>query len=360
MPKIMKTGPVRVVNVLGSKRAGGAETFFIRLAVALHGRKDVAQTVVVRENSWAARQLAAAGVSFEALPFGGLWDALLGTTRRRLRGLCLQKQVQVVVAFMNRAAMHTPMGPWVNVGRLGGYYDLKYYRGKMLHLIGNTKDLVRYCVGHGWPAGHVHYLPNFIPAPSAGWEKEGAAVRKRLGILPTAKVGLVAARLHPVKGHATVLRALAGLPKDFHVIFAGDGKLEAELRDLASSMGLAGRVHGVGWADAVSGYAAAADVWLVPSTHEPLGNSVLDAWAHGVPVISTRTAGPVSLITDGKDGLLVDIDDAEGLAAAWRKVAGDAKLSKALAAAGARVFARDFCEDVVVGAYVKFYQDIVI
>ena len=63
---------------------------------------------------------------------------------------------------MSRATSFVPTkGDFVRVGRLGGYYDLKYYR-HCDHLIGNTRDIVTYVRRHGWPAERAHYLPNFV------------------------------------------------------------------------------------------------------------------------------------------------------------------------------------------------------
>jgi hypothetical protein len=51
-----------------------------------------------------------------------------------------------------------------HVARLGGYYDLRYYR-RCDHLIANTRDIVDYIVRSGWAAERVHYLPNFAARP---------------------------------------------------------------------------------------------------------------------------------------------------------------------------------------------------
>jgi len=55
---------------------------------------------------------------------------------------------------------------FLRVGRLGGYYDLHYYRA-CDHLIGNTVDIVDYLLRSGWPAARAHYLPNFVDATRA-------------------------------------------------------------------------------------------------------------------------------------------------------------------------------------------------
>jgi glycosyltransferase involved in cell wall biosynthesis len=81
---------------------------------------------------------------------------------------------------------------------------------------------------------------------------------------------------------------------------------------------------------------------------------VLEAWAAGVPVVATASAGPAALIRDGETGLLVPIEDADALAAALRRVGEDRGLRTTLAAAGHAAFAAEFAAPRVVALYREF------
>ena len=72
------------------------------------------------------------------------------------------------LSWMSRAASFAPKGGkrFRHVGRLGGYYDLKYYQS-CDYLVGNTPDIVDYIVRSGWPAERASYLPNFVNAETA-------------------------------------------------------------------------------------------------------------------------------------------------------------------------------------------------
>ncbi len=115
---------------------------------------------------------------------------------------------------MNRAARLAPRGDWVLAGRLGGYYDLRYYR-RCDHLVGNTRGLVRWIVAQGWPASRAHYLPNFA-ADLAG------AVPERLGMPLDRPLVLALGRLHRNKAFDVLIRALPRLP-GVHAVIAGEG-----------------------------------------------------------------------------------------------------------------------------------------
>jgi len=71
------------------------------------------------------------------------------------------------------AARHTPGGPWARVGRLGGYYNLKYYKG-FDELVANTEHIADWVVEQGWPAGKGRCIPNFAATPAAAGGPAGA------------------------------------------------------------------------------------------------------------------------------------------------------------------------------------------
>lgn len=349
------SSPLRLLHLMGAKKAGGAETFFIRLMVALHKRKDVTLLPIVRAGSWAAKRLTEEGIPHKTAPFGGWWDNLWSTTRKQVQALADDVKPHTVTSWMNRAAAVTPQGPWVTIGRQGGYYDLKYYANTVRYIVGNTQDIVDTAVKNGWPPNRVAVLPNFIPLPPKGWKTERKAVRQRYEIPPNATVLLVAGRLHANKGVDTALEALTYLPDNVWLLIVGEGPLRDDLKGLALKRGVAPRVVWTGWQDSVSPVAAAADMWLVPSRFEPLGNTVLDAWAHGLPVVATRTAGPAGLIGKGQ-GVLTPIDDVRAMAKAIQSVLDNPKQAAAIAKAGHAEYLTKFSEEVVVMQWLGYYK----
>jgi glycosyltransferase involved in cell wall biosynthesis len=295
----------------------------------------------VRPHAGRVQRLKATGLPVLEAGFGGPLDLL---TARRIKAFAREQEAGALVAWMNRAARHSPKGPWGRIGRLGGYYGLKYYRG-FDHLVANTQDIERWIVRRGWPAGKVSYIPNFAEAG------EGAPVdRASLDTPEEAPLLLAMGRLHTSKAHDISIRALAELPQTYLWI-AGSGPLEAELKALAAQEGVADRVRFLGWRDDASSLYRSADACLFPSRFEPLGNVIIQAWAHGLPVISAMSDGPAALIRPEQVGILTPINDVRALALAARRLILDPGLRRRLAEAGAARVRDEFSAGRVVAQW---------
>jgi glycosyltransferase involved in cell wall biosynthesis len=343
-------GELRVLQAMAGAKHGGAETFFMRLVPAL-ARAGLEQRVVIRRDAARATALRVQGLEPIELAFGGILDF---TTRRAFRHAVEAYEPDLVMTWMNRATVLCPRwrstgGRFVHVARLGGYYDLKYYR-RCDHLVGNTPDIVAYLVASGWPQARAHYLPNFVDAVAA------EAV-PRAGLATPEGVPLVLAlgRLHRNKAFDVLLKAMTQVP-GAHLWLAGEGSERSDLEREAEWLGLGDRVHFLGWRDDAPALYAAADLLVCPSRREPLGNVVIEGWAHGVPVVAAASEGPRAYIEDGKSGLLAPIDDAGELARAMRRVIEDKALATSLTAGGRAAYAAHFTESAAVARYLEFYR----
>ena len=321
---------------------GGAELFYERLSAAQHRAGD-AVLAAIRGNARRAARLRQAGLDPLQLRFGGRLDLL---TRPRLRRALRQFEPRVAVAWMNRAARLTPTGDWVLAGRLGGFYDLSYYR-RCDHLIGNTRGIVDWLRAQGWPAARAHHLPNFS-------DDHGAAPRTRPDWLPAGTpLVLALGRLHRNKAFDVLIRAMRDVPGAF-LLIAGEGPERAALEELARREGVAARVRLPGWCEDSGALLAAADLLVCPSRHEPLGNVIIEAFSARLPVVAAASQGPVELIASGGNGILAPIEDAPALAAAMVSVLGDPALALRLGQAGRACYEAEFATAPVLARWHAF------
>lgn len=334
----------RILQAMAGAPHGGAEAFFERLAIAL-GAAGETQRLVIRRDAQRAARLRAAGLTVDEVPFSGVFDLV---STRRIARIAAEFKPRVVLTWMSRATIFCPHhGDFVHVARLGGYYDLRYYK-RCHHLIGNTRALCDWIAGQGWPKERVHYLPNFADATPLP-----PLPRASLATPDGAPLALALGRLHPNKGFDRLLEAVAQV-EGLYLWLAGEGPLDHALKRQARALGIESRVRFLGWRQDVAALFAASDMLVCSSRSEPLGNTIIEAWAARVPVIASAASGPAELIEAGKTGILVPVDDAMALADAMRALAADPARRAALAEAGHAAFAAQFSEAAVVARYRDF------
>jgi glycosyltransferase involved in cell wall biosynthesis len=338
----------RLLQALAGAPQGGAERHFLRLCVALQ-RAGVEQRVVIRPHPQSLAELRAGGIEPVTAPFGGFFDRQTG---RILRREIADFRPELALTYMNRASAAMPKSDFLHLARLGGYYDLKYYRN-CDHLVCVTPDIKAHCVKHGFPEVRVHVIPNFVEDLAAAPPADRAAY----GTPADAPLIFALGRLHENKAFDVLLQAVAALPGAW-LWLAGDGPLRARLERQAGRLGIAGRVRFLGWQHDAAPFFAAADLYVVPSRHEPLGSVVLEGWMHRRPMVAAASQGPRWLIRDGDNGLLVPVDDAGALAAALQRLIDDPQMAERLAQSGRAAYDEDFTEAVAVRRYLALFDQL--
>lgn len=343
---------VRIVQAMAGARYGGAETFFARLCIGLK-RLGVEQMVVTRPDTSRAALLSNAGIPVSTARFGGRLDFRTTATMRKVLE---QFKPNVVMTWMSRATQHCPRAdtnvPFVHVARLGGYYDLKYYK-QCDYLIGNTQGIVNWLQQQRWPKDYCQYIPNFVPREIAE-----PMDRKAFGTPAGVPLLLAAGRLHHNKGFDILLKSISRV-SGVHLWIAGEGPLKQSLRNLATKLGISDRVCFLGWRSDMPALYSASDLFVCASRQEPFGNVVVEAWAHGVPVIAAASKGPIELIEENVNGQLFPIDDVSALANRISELLKDGSRSRALIEGGQLSYSNLFTESVVLNQYKRFLESIV-
>lgn len=347
------------VHVIGSKRSGGAERFFARLCDALH-RHGAPVLAITPPGSDVIAQLDP-NTPRGASPMRNVYDPL---SRWQLRRRLRRERPEIVQTWMGRATrlVHLPLGAApVHVARLGGYYRVDHYRHAHAW-IGNTRGICDYLVREGLPAGRVHQIGNFVDAPRPVEHAEASALRRDNGIPEDAICILGVGRLHENKDFTTLLRAFSRMNtshqgRPLWLVLVGDGPERPSLESLAGELDIRRRTVMAGWQTDLAPWYALGTVFVCPSRHEPLGNVILEAWAHGVPVVATRTDGPQELVAGEDNGLLVPVADAHALAGTLDDLLKRGPSAwEHLARRGMETVARDHNADVVVARYLDLYR----
>ncbi|HUY91147.1 MAG TPA: glycosyltransferase family 4 protein [Pirellulales bacterium] len=170
-------------------------------------------------------------------------------------------------------------------------------------------------------------------------------LRRRLNIPTEARVIGAVGRLDQQKDYPNLMAAARILLAEGHNVFfvvAGLGPQERELREQVHAQGIDQRFLFLGHFQDVREVFEIMDVYVLPSITEGLPNTVLEAMALNVPVVSTQVDGVGEVLTQEREGLLVPNRDSTRLAAAIRRLLLDPVLARELAEAARARIERDF------------------
>lgn len=147
-----------------------------------------------------------------------------------------------------------------------------------------TSSTVRQEILRTYPAvaQSLHTITPGVTLPACSSDKTG--IRERLGLPPAAALALFVGNDYIKKGLPTLLRALANLPQ-LHLAVAGNTTHLKVCQEQARSLGIADRVHFLGTQTDMSPIYHAADFLVHPTTEDTYAMVVVEAMAHGLPVI---------------------------------------------------------------------------
>jgi glycosyltransferase involved in cell wall biosynthesis len=162
---------------------------------------------------------------------------------------------------------------------------------------------------------------------------------------------LYVGRLSQLKGGLVLIAAMADVAKahpEADLVVVGDGEVRARMEARAKAMGLADRVHFLGFRSQgdVRAAMADADVFTLPSFAEGVPVVFMEAMASGIPVVATQVAGVSELVEEGVSGFIVPPGDATALARRVSDLLSDPALRTRMGAAGAARVAADFNIDI--------------
>ena len=361
----------RVVLAIESSGPGGAEHTLLHLAIGLRER-GIDPIVATLRPGWLTQRADDADVETWIVPQSPGWS--IGWIPRFAQRLARERITllhghEFAMSCYAGAAARLVRVPslvtlhgrhWVASRRLRAFA----YRGPAAagaRITAVSDDLAGFLAGvSGLPRTTVAVIENGIPIAPARDPREVAALRiemrSRLGLDAHTPLLVAVGNLYPVKDHASLVRALAGL-EGVHVAIAGRGDEQARLESLASELGVAARLHLLGLRDDVERWLAAADVFVHPSRSEEMPLAILEAMAEGLPIVATRVGGVPDAVIDGETGLLVPSGDAERLREAIRTLLGDELRRRSMGrAARARAESR-FSVERMVDRYLHAYAD---
>jgi len=325
-------GTTGVLLIVASFEAGGAERVMVQLAAA--AARDVPTTLVVVDGRGPLRPLVPPSVELVDLALPRVRHAarpLLRLVRQRRPAAVVASQTHVNIMLACLAPL-LPRGTRVVVreaelrrravrsDRAVRVAHRTLYRSLDLVLATSPWMAADLATRH---RGRIAVLPNPVDVPAL---RADAAEPSAPSVHP-GRTFVHVGRLIPEKGASDVLEAFAtGAGADDRLVVVGDGPERADLTARAQALGVAGRVHLVGFDPRPVRHLATADALVLASRSEGMPNVVLEALAVGTPVIAVdelvTLAGLATSLPEGALRLVARRDLPGALAATPRMPTG--------------------------------------
>jgi glycosyltransferase involved in cell wall biosynthesis len=227
----------------------------------------------------------------------------------------------------------------------------------------------------GIPPEKIHRIPNGVDTehfyPSEPGERP--ALRAKLGLHPEGRLILNHSGLTARKGTDALVEAFAiEAARDPHLQLALVGPWERDgqplegdapswlpnLRRRIGELGLTERIHMPGAQSNTVDWLRAADAFAFPSQNDLLPNSVLEAMATALPIVTWDVPFAQALLREGESGLLVKPGDVEGFAGAIAQILSDPDQARRLGTAARKSVCEVYSLDRVATAYEELYQSL--
>jgi len=330
--------PMTVLQIIPALDAGGAEQACVDIAAALAKRGD--RALVASAGGWRVQALKKAGAFFikrdmaTKNPVGILANALWLARLIRREGVDLVHARSRAPAWSARIACRMTSCPFV--ATFHAAYKFSSAAKRSYNAVMASADRViaisPFVAAHvrevyGVEEGRLRVIDRGVDvlslAPLAAPQENVRTLRRAWGLKDGEKAIVFPARLSPVKGHETLIRAVAALSRSKRpfppVLLIGDDQgREAylnRLKDLIQAEGLGDVVRIVGpCADMSAAYALALLVVQPSTVPEGFGRVPVEAQAAAVPVIASAIGAMQDTILDGRTGWLVAPEDVDAWA----------------------------------------------
>lgn len=198
---------------------------------------------------------------------------------------------------------------------------------------------------HGlMPANKIVYMPGIgvdlhYYNPKNVQSADVQAFRSEIGVSPATPILLMLAEFVSNKRHVDAVRAFSLISnQSVHLVLGGEGPLMSEIKRLANELGIAERVHFLGYRRDVPIMIRASAATILPSAREGLPRCVLESLCMGTPVISCDIRGSRDLLTSGV-GILVPVGDLNQLSKAMSWILENPRAATEMGGSGPQLVA---------------------
>jgi len=308
----------KILNCVFSNAKGGLEQMFIEYSYILNDFSDL--TCIVSPNFQYMDELEERGITYEILKVRNYYDVIAAVNFLRII-----RKVQPDTIYSHNGRFHSTiaLSKWFltkiqNIGVSHGCLKRMMHFDKAIVVNTTSKQQLE----HKGFQGKVTYLPNFTRVKGTDSPNSKKNDVFTFGLM---------SRLHRVKSIDIAIEAFATFLKQqqnprFRLLIAGDGEEKEKLQKIVIDNKLDDKVDFLSWVDEKRTFYEVIDCFLLPSSVEPFGLTIIEAFAFHVPVIASNVEGPTDIIRHKKNGLLFEKNSVENLAEQMKAIYQDPQL----------------------------------
>jgi L-malate glycosyltransferase len=171
-------------------------------------------------------------------------------------------------------------------------------------------------------------------------------------------IGIIG-RITEVKGHLYLLKAMTILNhiNDLRLYIFGEGPLKIACEDYCNSNGFTGKVYFMGFKNNIYDYMSKLDLLVMPSLHEGLPYTILEAMYLKVPIIASDVGGLKEILDNNIDAVLILPTDEESLANKIKYLYDNRKIKENLVTNAFKKVLNNFLMDNMAYKYKQIYRD---
>jgi glycosyltransferase involved in cell wall biosynthesis len=337
-----------VLFVIGSLQTGGTQKHVVELLRRLDRTQFDPRVVVFKAGGFFYEQVQELGVPIDVLQVRS--RRTLVTQFFAFLKLLRVHRPHVMHVFLFHSSMYGCLSRLFLLGRgpkvilskrsmnleLGAfeYVAYRYLLMRAPHLVTAVSEpVLDRCLELGAQTGKLRLIRNGIECPYVGTRGRLRAAVTGVGDAPL--VGCVGS-LTPRKQHLLIIRAFPRVLErhaSARLVILGEGGMRPQLEAEVRRLNLVGRVLLPGSLTPAIDYMADLDVFVLPSSEEGTSNALLEAMSVGVPCVASDIPSNRLVIADGREGLLVNVEDPDALSRSICSLLGNRRLASAFSVA---------------------------
>lgn len=365
-----------VTHIASGDLWAGAEVQVFQLIKALHESENVRATAILFNPGILADKLESLGVpvtvanesehsALQIIRFirdhittnesgiihtHGFKENILGVLGQRLAGVA----PSVRTAHGNPEHTRSWRNPVKKLLDLSDTLTGQWLQQGVVAVSGQLKDVLEPCF-----PGKTHLIHNFIDIQALQREAQAGVPKTESNPFTIGLVG----RMVPVKRVDLFIETIDILTSDYghpvRGVVIGDGPLRSQMEGKTRDLGLRNKISFAGFLTPALPAISSLDALLMPSDHEGLPMTLIEALGLEVPVVAHAIGGIPEVLGDGEYGTLVYEHTPRGYAEALHHLITHPEKTRAKAAAGVRHVQTEFDKTKNVKAYISLYQSLV-